>query len=165
MVTARDLTRNVTGMRGLGARDIHARVSPLVAGGWLLPVQPQPHPEYNTKWEVTPAVARQFEARKREEERQKTEVARLVNSPGRAVVDNVDMESAPVIDNPGANKTRALPHLSIMSIRVREERYMLFSLSVIFAAWTVLSRCWTGDTTVAIDNIDKSGIVPKPFLF
>jgi Protein of unknown function (DUF3987) len=81
MVTARDLTRNVTGMRGLAARDIHARVSPLVAGGWLLPYQPQPHPEYNTKWEVTPAVARQFEARKRKEERRKAEVARLMNSP------------------------------------------------------------------------------------
>jgi Protein of unknown function (DUF3987) len=79
MVTARDLTRNVTGMRGLGARAIHARVSPLVAGGWLLP--DQPHPEYNTKWEVTPAVARQFAARKREEERRKAEVARLMNSP------------------------------------------------------------------------------------
>src|SRR5262249_54044129 len=79
MVTARDLTRNVTGMRGLGARAIHARVSPLVAGGWLVPCPP--HPEYNTKWEVTPAVARQFEARKREEERRKAEVARLMNSP------------------------------------------------------------------------------------
>ena len=71
MVTARDLTRNVTGMRGLGARAIHARVSPLVAAGWLLPYQPLP--EYNTKWAVTPAVARQFEARKRDEERRKAE--------------------------------------------------------------------------------------------
>jgi hypothetical protein len=77
MVTARDLTRNVTGMRGLSTRDIHARVSPLVAGGWLLPVEPGPE---NTKWPVTPAVAQQFEARKREEERRKAEVARLMNS-------------------------------------------------------------------------------------
>ena len=78
MVTARDLTRNVTGMRGLGTRTIHARVSPLVAGGWLFPEQPGPE---NTKWLVTPAVARQFEARKREEERRKAELARLMNSP------------------------------------------------------------------------------------
>jgi hypothetical protein len=78
VVTTRDLTRNVTGMRGLGTRDIHARVSPLVAGGWLVPEQPVPE---NTKWHVTPAVARQFEARKREEERRKAEVARLMNSP------------------------------------------------------------------------------------
>ncbi len=78
VVTARDLTRNVTGMRGLGLRDIQARVSPLVAGGWLVPEQPGPE---NTKWSVTPSVARQFEARKREEERRKSEVARLMNSP------------------------------------------------------------------------------------
>ena len=42
VVTARDLTRNVTGMRGLSVREIHARVSPLVAGGWLVPDQPDP---------------------------------------------------------------------------------------------------------------------------
>jgi hypothetical protein len=48
-----------------------------------------------------------------------------------------------------------------MSIRVREERYMLLSLSVIFAAWTVLSSCWTGNTTVAIDNIDKAAFGPS----
>ena len=77
VVTARDLTRNVTGMRGLSVREIYARVSPLVAGGWLVPDQPYPE---NTKWNVTPAVARQFEARKREEERRKAELARLMNS-------------------------------------------------------------------------------------
>ena len=77
VVTTRDLTRNVTGMRGLGSRDIHARVSPLVAGGWLVPDQPGSE---NTKWRVTPAVARQFEERKRQEERRKTELARLMNS-------------------------------------------------------------------------------------
>jgi hypothetical protein len=38
----------------------------------------------------------------------------------------------------------------------------LLSLSVIFAAWKVLSRCWTGDTTVAIDNIDKAASCPMP---
>ena len=47
VVTTRDLTRNVTGMRGLGSRDIHARVSPLVAGGWLVPDQRGPE---STKW-------------------------------------------------------------------------------------------------------------------
>ena len=77
-VTTRDLTRNVTGMRGLGLRNIQAQVSPLVAGGWLVPDLLGPE---NTKWHVTPAVARQFEARKREEERRKSEVARLMNSP------------------------------------------------------------------------------------
>jgi hypothetical protein len=96
VVTTRDLTRNVTGMRGLGTRDIHARVSPLVAGGWLVPQQPVPQ---NTKWHVTPAVARQLEARKREEESRKSEVARLMNSPRKSGVDNVDRDSAPVIDN------------------------------------------------------------------
>jgi Protein of unknown function (DUF3987) len=71
--------RELTGMRGLSVREIYARVSPLVAGGWLVPDQPDP--EKNTKWRVTPAVAQQFEARKREEERRKAEVARLMNSP------------------------------------------------------------------------------------
>ena len=80
VVNARDLVRNVTGMRGLKTRDIHARVSPLVAGGWLVPEDVRLGPE-NTKWFVNPAVARQFEARKREEERRKAEVARLMNSP------------------------------------------------------------------------------------
>jgi hypothetical protein len=79
VVTPRELTRNVTGMRGLSVREIYARVSPLVAGGWLVPDQPDP--EKNTKWRVTPAVARQFEARKCEEERRKSEVARLMKSP------------------------------------------------------------------------------------
>jgi hypothetical protein len=79
VVTPRDLTRNVTGMRGLSVRDIYARVSPLVAGGWLRPEKPDP--EKNTKWFVTLAVAQQFEARKREEERRKIELARLMNSP------------------------------------------------------------------------------------
>jgi hypothetical protein len=77
------------------------------------------------------------------------------------------MESAPVIDKSGRErpyKTGALPHLSIMSIRVGEERYMLLSLSVIFAARKVLSRCWTGDTTVAIDNIDKAARAQCPSL-
>jgi hypothetical protein len=78
VVTARDLTRNVTGMRGLSTRDVQARVSPLVAGGWLVPVFSGPD---NTKWAVTPVVARQFEARKRAEECRKAEVARLMNSP------------------------------------------------------------------------------------
>jgi hypothetical protein len=40
VVTPRELTRNVTGMRGLSVREIYARVSPLVAGGWLFPTSP-----------------------------------------------------------------------------------------------------------------------------
>jgi hypothetical protein len=101
----------------------------------------------------------QFEARKREEERQKTEVARLVNSPGRAVVDNVDTDGAPVIDNPGRGrpyKMSALPNLSMMSMRVRKNRYIFRS-----SFWIILPpgrffRAAGRDTTVAIDNIDKA---------
>jgi len=48
-----------------------------------------------------------------------------------------------------------------MSIRVREERYMLLSLSVIFARLgRFFPAAGPGDTTGAIDNIDKAAFGP-----
>ena len=77
-VTARDLTRNVRDLRGASVKDVHARVSPLVAGGWLLPVAPGPE---NRTWNVSPEVAKQFEERCRIEEARKATLARLMGSP------------------------------------------------------------------------------------
>ena len=77
-VTARDLTRNVRDLRGASVKDVHARVSPLVAGGWLLPVAPGPE---NRTWNVSPEVAKQFEERCRIEEARKATLAGLMGSP------------------------------------------------------------------------------------
>jgi hypothetical protein len=80
-ITARDLTHNVRDLRGAPLKDVQARVSPLVAGGWLSPEQPGFD---NRAWTVSPAVQRQFAARCQEEERRKAIVARLMGSPRKA---------------------------------------------------------------------------------
>ena len=77
-ITSRDLARNVRDFRGAATKDVQARVSPLVAGGWLSPEQAVFE---NNAWLVSPAVQSQFEARSREEERRKASVAHLMGSP------------------------------------------------------------------------------------
>jgi hypothetical protein len=77
-VTSRDLVRNVRVLHGASVKDVQLRVSPLVAGGWLTPEKPTPD---NSAWTVSPAVWRQFEERRQQEEARKAAVARLMNSP------------------------------------------------------------------------------------
>ena len=79
-IVASDITANVAGFRGLGLFDLNRRVSPLVAAGWLTPCDPKLGP-VNNAWIVHPAVPKQFEERRRSEETQKAEIARLMNSP------------------------------------------------------------------------------------
>jgi hypothetical protein len=73
-----DLTTNVWDFRGLGIWDVNQRVSPLIAGGWLVPDHPGPMAR---AWVVNPQVAKQFTARARDEERRKAEIAALMKSP------------------------------------------------------------------------------------
>jgi hypothetical protein len=76
-ITGRDLTRNVWDLRGKSVRDLNLALSPLVAGGWLEPEAPGAE---NSRWRVLPAVAKQFEAKRHEEEARKATVARLMGS-------------------------------------------------------------------------------------
>jgi len=81
-ITTRDLTRNVRDMRGMDVRQIQTRMSPLIAGGWAEPEKPGPE---NTRWRVNTAVVQwQFEEQKREEERRKTALAKLIGGPRKA---------------------------------------------------------------------------------
>jgi hypothetical protein len=79
-ITSRDLIRNVRNMRGLKLEEIHERLSPLVAGGWLGPDKPGPS---NTRWHVKPAVRRQLEKRRQEEEQRKRILTELMRGPRR----------------------------------------------------------------------------------
>jgi hypothetical protein len=69
------LTHNVRDLKGKSVREVQQRVSPLEAGGWLEPVARGPD---NRAWTVSPAVAKQFEARCCEEEARKAVLARLL---------------------------------------------------------------------------------------
>jgi hypothetical protein len=73
-----DMTTNVRDFRGLGIWDVNQRVSPLVAGGWLIPDHPGPMAR---AWNVHPQVQAQFAARTQDEERRKAVIAELMNSP------------------------------------------------------------------------------------
>jgi hypothetical protein len=64
-IVTRDLTRNVRDLRGASLKDIHLRLSPLIAGGWLTPESPGPE---NRVWTVSRAVKHQFEERCRLEQ-------------------------------------------------------------------------------------------------
>jgi hypothetical protein len=73
-----DLTVNVADCRGLGLWEINQRVSPLVAGGWLTTKDIGPLAK---SWAVNPAIHDHFRERAREEERRKSTLAGLMNSP------------------------------------------------------------------------------------
>ena len=71
---ASDLTRNVHACRGMRLDDIHKTVSPLVAGGWLVPEQ-----EFNTTaWTVNPIVHTQFAERAKQEAARREAVRNLI---------------------------------------------------------------------------------------
>jgi hypothetical protein len=59
-LTAGALARDVRVCRGLRVQEVQAMVSPLVAGGWLVPEEPHAG---NTAWIVNPQVHSRFQAR------------------------------------------------------------------------------------------------------
>lgn len=73
---ASDFTTNVACLRGLGLFDLAKALSPLVAGGWLHPMEPGPTPR---RWSLSPAVPTHFAARAKEEETRKQRLAELMN--------------------------------------------------------------------------------------
>jgi hypothetical protein len=77
-ITASDLTSNVAELRGLTLFDLDKRVSPLVAAGWLDPVEPGL--PLNRAWQVNPRVASQFTERAWAETARKSQLARLLKS-------------------------------------------------------------------------------------
>ncbi len=77
-VLVSDLTRMVAAFRGMEMLEVNKAVSPLVAGGWLLPEGDGP---VTRAWQVNPKVFEQLAERKAVEERRKVELARLMNSP------------------------------------------------------------------------------------
>jgi hypothetical protein len=77
-----DLTNNVRDCRGLTVLAINERVSPLVAGGWLTPIEQGPACR---AWDVSrPAIDAQFAERARSEQERKLAVAQLMGAPRRA---------------------------------------------------------------------------------
>lgn len=80
-ITSSDLTKNVAAMRGLGMGEVAKWLSPLVAGGWLEPVDPLPT---NRAWHVRPDIFVQMKRRLEIEEARKATLARLMNSGRRS---------------------------------------------------------------------------------
>jgi hypothetical protein len=72
-----DLTANVADLRGVTLWDLNQRVSPLVAGGWLVSKEPGPIAK---AWRVNPSVHTHFRARTKEEDTHKAAIAALMNS-------------------------------------------------------------------------------------
>jgi hypothetical protein len=78
VITARDATRNAACLRGLSLFELTERISPLVAAGWLDPVDRTP---VNKAWRINPNVAHQFAKQREVEETRKARVAQLMGSP------------------------------------------------------------------------------------
>jgi hypothetical protein len=77
-IVVSDLTSNVAGLRGLTMWDVNQRVSPLVAGGWLIPEGNDP---VSRAWTVNPEIHRRLGARRVEEEARKAALADLMRAP------------------------------------------------------------------------------------
>jgi hypothetical protein len=75
-IVASDLIKNVWDLRGLTLLDLNKRMSPLVAGGWMEPVEPGPACR---AWTVSPAVAGFFENRRRQEASRKERLRHLMS--------------------------------------------------------------------------------------
>jgi hypothetical protein len=78
-VVASDLTRNVADFRGLTLFDLNQHVSPLVAAGWLNPIEPKLGPA-NRAWDVNPSLSHQFADRVKLEDQRKAKLALLMGS-------------------------------------------------------------------------------------
>lgn len=70
-ILASDLTRNITDCRGLTLLEVNERVSPLVAGGWLLPADTTP---VCRSWTVAPQVHIQLAERAKAEAERKAKM-------------------------------------------------------------------------------------------
>jgi Protein of unknown function (DUF3987) len=77
-VLASDLATNVRDFRGLTLVEVNERVSPLVAGGWLQPIDMTP---VCRSWTVAPQVHVQLAERAKLEETRKAALADLMGSP------------------------------------------------------------------------------------
>jgi hypothetical protein len=76
-----DLTNNVRDCRGLAVLAINERVSPLVAGGWLAPIEQGPACR---AWDVNrTAMDAEFAERARVEQERKLAIAQLMGAPRR----------------------------------------------------------------------------------
>ncbi|BBE74572.1 DUF3987 domain-containing protein [Oharaeibacter diazotrophicus] len=73
-----DFVRNVAHFKNLGVWEVNKALSPLVAGGWLVPAEVGP---LARKWTLSPAVPVFFAARAAEEDRRKAVLADLMRSP------------------------------------------------------------------------------------
>ena len=82
-IATRDLVRNVADLRDMTVMEINEAVSPLVAAGWLEPVEPKLGPRNNKAWRVDPRVHRDFAERAREEAERKAKLARLMGAKRR----------------------------------------------------------------------------------
>jgi hypothetical protein len=74
-IVASDITSNVWNFRGLTLSEVHERVSPLVAAGWLKPIGRAP---VSHAWDVNPAVFEQFNKRRKDEEDRKVRLTSLL---------------------------------------------------------------------------------------
>jgi len=75
-ILASDLTTNIRDFRGLSLFQVHERVSALVAGGWLAPVDNTPTCR---AWKVNPAVKLRFAEQARKEEESKRIITEMLN--------------------------------------------------------------------------------------
>ena len=74
-ILASDLTTNIRDFRGLTLARVRERVSPLVAGGWLDPVDYTP---MCRAWWVNPVVAVKFAVQRKKEEERKQGVIAMI---------------------------------------------------------------------------------------
>jgi hypothetical protein len=74
-IRAADLTSSVRDLRGLSVFDLNKRVSPLVAGEWLEPIEPGP---LCRAWTVNPALSSLFEKRRQQENDRKAQIGRIM---------------------------------------------------------------------------------------
>jgi hypothetical protein len=72
-----DLTANINSLKGFTLLQINQAVSPLVAGGWLLPEDNTPVCRY---WRVAPGVHTQFAARAAGERSRKAALRKLMGA-------------------------------------------------------------------------------------
>jgi hypothetical protein len=73
-----DFASNVSDLKGLGLWDLNQRLSPLVAGGWLLTDDKGPVAK---SWRLASGIAERFKVRAETEEQRKARLAELMKSP------------------------------------------------------------------------------------
>jgi hypothetical protein len=74
-IVASDLPANIRDLRGVSVFDLNRRVSPLVAGGWLEPIEAGP---LCRAWTVNPALGSLFANRRQQENDRKAQVREIM---------------------------------------------------------------------------------------